>query len=91
LELTREVQKLQRRCSEPVVRIEEEELEIPHRAGSPMILNRAESPPTRLLVRHENRLVPIDDEVIEIGSDEFYQNLGVVHRDTPRPGFVATP
>ncbi|KAF9782059.1 hypothetical protein BJ322DRAFT_1022557 [Thelephora terrestris] len=39
----------------------------------------------------ENRLVPIDDEVIEIGSDEFYQNVGVVRRDTPRPEFVSTP
>jgi hypothetical protein len=36
-------------------------------------------------------LVPIDDEVIEIGSDEFYQNVGVVRRDTPRPEFVSTP
>ncbi|KAF9780408.1 hypothetical protein BJ322DRAFT_1023691 [Thelephora terrestris] len=39
----------------------------------------------------ENRLVPVDDEVIEIGSDEFYQNVGVVRRDTPRPEFVSTP
>ncbi|KAF9779665.1 hypothetical protein BJ322DRAFT_1024513 [Thelephora terrestris] len=39
----------------------------------------------------QRRLVPIDDEVIEIGSDEFYQNVGVVRRDTPRPEFVSTP
>ncbi|KAF9779775.1 hypothetical protein BJ322DRAFT_1221268 [Thelephora terrestris] len=90
-ELTGEVQDLQRRCNEPEVRVEEEELEVPHWAGSPIIPNRAESPPARLLVRHENRLVPVDDEVIEIGSDEFYQNVGVVRRDTPRPEFVSTP
>ncbi|KAF9789848.1 hypothetical protein BJ322DRAFT_1018427 [Thelephora terrestris] len=90
-ELTGEVRDLQRRCNGPEVRVEEEELEVPHRAGSPIIPNRAESPPARLLVRHENRLVPIDDEVIEIGSDEFYQNVGVVRRDTPRPEFVSTP
>ncbi|KAF9785916.1 hypothetical protein BJ322DRAFT_1107797 [Thelephora terrestris] len=90
-ELTGEVRDLQRRCHEPEVRVEEEELEVPHRAGSPIIPNWAELPPARLLVRHENRLVPIDDEVIEIGSDEFYQNVGVVRRDTPRPGFVSTP
>ncbi|KAF9783179.1 hypothetical protein BJ322DRAFT_1110067 [Thelephora terrestris] len=90
-ELTGEVRDLQRRCNEPEVRVEEEELEVPHRAGSPIIPNRAESPPARLLVRHENRLVPVDDEVIEIGSDEFYQNVGVVRRDTPRPEFVSTP
>ncbi|KAF9784125.1 hypothetical protein BJ322DRAFT_1109984 [Thelephora terrestris] len=90
-ELTGEVRDLQRRCNEPEVRVEEEEPEVPHRAGSPIIPNRAESPPARLLVRHENRLVPIDDEVIEIGSDEFYQNVGVVRRDTPRPEFVSTP
>ncbi|KAF9789181.1 hypothetical protein BJ322DRAFT_1105049 [Thelephora terrestris] len=91
-ELTGEVRDLQRRCNEPEVRVEEEEgEEVLHRAGSPIIPNRAESPPARLLVRHENRLVPVDDEVIEIGSDEFYQNLGVVRRDTPRPGFVSTP
>ncbi|KAF9779343.1 hypothetical protein BJ322DRAFT_1113699 [Thelephora terrestris] len=47
--------------------------------------------PQCLLVRHENRLVPVDDEVIEIGSDEFYQNIGVIRRDTPRPEFVSTP
>ncbi|KAF9787089.1 hypothetical protein BJ322DRAFT_1107163 [Thelephora terrestris] len=82
---------LRRRCNEPEVRVEEEELEVPHRAGSPIIPNRAESPPARLLVRHENRLVPVDDEVIEIGSDEFYQNVGVVRWDTPRPEFVSTP
>ncbi|KAF9783909.1 hypothetical protein BJ322DRAFT_1021668 [Thelephora terrestris] len=91
-ELTGEVRDLQRRCVEPEVRVEEEEgEEILHRAGSPIIPNRAESPPARLLVRHENRLVPVDDEVIEIGSDEFYQNVGVVRRDTPRPEFVSTP
>ncbi|KAF9788767.1 hypothetical protein BJ322DRAFT_1184096 [Thelephora terrestris] len=90
-ELTGEVRDLQRRCNEPEVQIEEEELEVPHRAGSPIIPNRAESPPARLLVRHENRLVPIDDEVIEIRSDEFYQNVGVVRRDTPCPEFVSTP
>ncbi|KAF9786340.1 hypothetical protein BJ322DRAFT_1020397 [Thelephora terrestris] len=91
-ELTGEVRDLQRRCNEPEVRVEEEEEEeVLHRAGSPIIPNRAESPPARLLVRHENRLVPIDDEVIEIGSDEFYQNVGVVCRDTPRPEFVSTP
>ncbi|KAF9791071.1 hypothetical protein BJ322DRAFT_1104727 [Thelephora terrestris] len=77
-ELTGEVRDLQRRCNEP-------------EAGSPIIPNRAESPPACLLVRHENRLVPVDDEVIEIGSDEFYQNVGVVRRDTPRPEFVSTP
>ncbi|KAF9777601.1 hypothetical protein BJ322DRAFT_1025677 [Thelephora terrestris] len=90
-ELTGEVRDLQRKCNEPEVRVEEEELEVPHRAGSPIVPNRAESPPARLLVRHENRLVPVDDEVIEIGSDEFYQNVGVVRRDTPRPEFVSTP
>ncbi|KAF9791322.1 hypothetical protein BJ322DRAFT_1104989 [Thelephora terrestris] len=90
-ELTGEVRDLQRRCNEPEVQVEEEEPEVPYRAGSPIIPNRAESPPARLLVRHENRLVPIDDEVIEIGSDEFYQNVGVVRRDTPRPEFVSTP
>ncbi|KAF9783665.1 hypothetical protein BJ322DRAFT_1109522 [Thelephora terrestris] len=91
-ELTGEVRELQRRYNEPVVRVEEEEgEEVLHRAGSPIIPNRAESPPARLLVRHENRLVPIDDEVIEIGSEEFYQNVGVVRRDTPRPEFVSTP
>jgi hypothetical protein len=36
-------------------------------------------------------LVPVDDEVIEIGSDEFYENLGVVRRDTPRPRRRMTP
>jgi hypothetical protein len=71
--------------------VEEEEEEVPHRAGLPIIPNRAESPPARLLVRHENRLVPIDDEVIEIGSDKFYQNVGVVRRDTPHSEFVSTP
>ncbi|KAF9779736.1 hypothetical protein BJ322DRAFT_1024170 [Thelephora terrestris] len=81
-ELTGEVRDLQRRCSEPEVRVEEEELEVPE---------RAESPPARLVVQYENRLVPIDDEVVEIGSDEFYQNVGVVRRDTPRPEFVSTP
>ncbi|KAF9779584.1 hypothetical protein BJ322DRAFT_1024450 [Thelephora terrestris] len=91
-ELTGEVRDLQRRCNEPEVRVEEEEgEEVLYRAGSPIIPNRAESPPARLLVRHENRLVPVDDEVIEIGSDEFYQNVGVVRRDTPRPEFVSTP
>ncbi|KAF9780598.1 hypothetical protein BJ322DRAFT_1023836 [Thelephora terrestris] len=90
-ELTGEVRDLQRRCNESEVRVEEEELEVPHQAGSPIVPNRAESPPACLLVRHENRLVPVDDEVIEIGSDEFYQNLGVVCRDTPRPEFVSTP
>ncbi|KAF9778017.1 hypothetical protein BJ322DRAFT_1114555 [Thelephora terrestris] len=42
-------------------------------------------------VLHRAGLVPVDDEVIEIGSDEFYQNVGVVRRDTPRPEFVSTP
>ncbi|KAF9784719.1 hypothetical protein BJ322DRAFT_1109427 [Thelephora terrestris] len=90
-ELTGEVRDLQRRCNKLEVRVEEEELEVPHRAGSPIVPNRAESPPARLLVCHENRLVPVDDEVIEIGSDEFYQNIGVVCRDTPCPEFVSTP
>ncbi|KAF9782433.1 hypothetical protein BJ322DRAFT_1022832 [Thelephora terrestris] len=90
-ELTGEVRDLQRRCNEPEVRVEEEGLEVLHRARSPIVPNQAESPPACLLVRHENRLVPIDDEVIEIGSDEFYQNVGVVRRDTPRPEFVSTP
>ncbi|KAF9784527.1 hypothetical protein BJ322DRAFT_1021263 [Thelephora terrestris] len=90
-ELTGEVRDPQRRCNEPEVHVEEEELEVPHRAGSPIIPNQAESPPARLLVRYENRLVPVDDEVIEIRSDEFYQNVGVVRRDTPRPEFVSTP
>ncbi|KAF9789129.1 hypothetical protein BJ322DRAFT_1017861 [Thelephora terrestris] len=81
-ELTGEVRELQRRCSESEVRIEEEE---------PMIPYRAESPPARFVVPVEGRLVPVDDEVIEIGSDEFYQNLGVVRRDTPRPGRRMTP
>ncbi|KAF9789379.1 hypothetical protein BJ322DRAFT_1177386 [Thelephora terrestris] len=89
--LTGEVRDLQRRCNEPEVQVEEEELEVPHRAGSPIIPNRAESLPARLLVRHENRLVPVDNEVIEIGSDEFYQNVGVVRRDTPRPESVSIP
>ncbi|KAF9777625.1 hypothetical protein BJ322DRAFT_1025639 [Thelephora terrestris] len=43
----------------------------------PMIPSRAESPPARF--------------VVKIGSDEFYQNLGVVHRDTPRPVRRLTP
>ncbi|KAF9778465.1 hypothetical protein BJ322DRAFT_1214788 [Thelephora terrestris] len=90
-ELTGEVRDLQRKCNEPEVQVEEEEPEVPYWAGSPIIPNRAESLPARLLVRHENRLVPIDDEVIEIGSDEFYQNVGVIRRDTPRPEFVSTP
>ncbi|KAF9789135.1 hypothetical protein BJ322DRAFT_1105014 [Thelephora terrestris] len=81
-ELTGEVRELQRRCSEPGVRVEEEE---------PMIPERAESPPARFVVPVEGRLVPIDDEVIEIGSNEFYENLGVVRRDTPRPGMRRTP
>jgi hypothetical protein len=89
--LTGEVRDLQRRCSEPEVRIEEEELEVPYRAGSPIVPNRAESPPARFVVPVEGRLVPISDEVIEIGSDEFYENLGVVRRDTPRPGRRMTP
>ncbi|KAF9789428.1 hypothetical protein BJ322DRAFT_1018086 [Thelephora terrestris] len=90
-ELSREVRDLQRRCNEPEVRVEDEEPEVPHRAGSPIVPNWAESPPACLLVRHENRLVSVDDEVIEIGSDEFYQNMGVVRRDTPRPEFVSIP
>ncbi|KAF9779722.1 hypothetical protein BJ322DRAFT_1024159 [Thelephora terrestris] len=83
-ELTREVRDLQRRCNEPEVRVEEEELEVPE---------RAESPPARLVVQYENRLVPIDDEVVEIQEEEFYRNVGVVRRDTPapRPEFVSTP
>ncbi|KAF9784555.1 hypothetical protein BJ322DRAFT_1021287 [Thelephora terrestris] len=83
-ELTGEVRDLQRRCNEPEVRVEEEELEVPE---------RAESPPARLVVQYENRLVPIDDEVVEIQEEEFYRNVGVVRRDTPapRPEFVSTP
>ncbi|KAF9784395.1 hypothetical protein BJ322DRAFT_1021161 [Thelephora terrestris] len=81
-ELTREVRELQRRCSEPEVRIEEEE---------PMIPHRAKSPPARFVVPVEGRLVLIDDEVIKIGSDKFYENLGVVRCDTPRPGRRMTP
>ncbi|KAF9778868.1 hypothetical protein BJ322DRAFT_1024741 [Thelephora terrestris] len=90
-ELTGEVRDLQRRCNKPEVQVEEEELEVLHRARSPIIPNQAESPPAHLLVRYENRLVPVDDEVIEIGSDEFYQNVGVIRRDTPHPEFVSTP
>ncbi|KAF9789381.1 hypothetical protein BJ322DRAFT_1018051 [Thelephora terrestris] len=83
-ELTGEVRDLQRRCNEPEVRVEEEELEVPE---------RAESPPARLVVQYENRLVPIDDKVVEIQEEEFYRNVGVVRRDTPvpRPEFVSTP
>ncbi|KAF9785920.1 hypothetical protein BJ322DRAFT_1020091 [Thelephora terrestris] len=36
-----------------------------------------------LVVQYENRLVPIDDEVIEIHEEEFYWNTGIVRRDTP--------
>ncbi|KAF9779734.1 hypothetical protein BJ322DRAFT_1113032 [Thelephora terrestris] len=80
-ELTGEVRDLQRRCNEPEVRVE---LEVPE---------RAESPPARLVVQYENRLVPIDDEVVEIQEEEFYRNVGVVRRDTPAPRseFVSTP
>jgi hypothetical protein len=80
--LTGEVRDLQRRCNEPEVRVEEEE---------PMIPFRAESPPARFIIPVEGRLVPINDEVVEIRSDEFYQNLGVVRRDTPRPVRRLTP
>jgi hypothetical protein len=75
--LTGEVRDLQRKCNEPEVRVEEEE-ELP-------IPERAESPPARLVVQYENRLVPIDDEVVEIQEEEFYRNVGVVRRDTPVP------
>ncbi|KAF9781678.1 hypothetical protein BJ322DRAFT_1023052 [Thelephora terrestris] len=81
-ELTGEVRDLQRRCNEPEVRVEEEELPIPE---------RAESPPTRLVVQYENRLVPIDDEVVEIQEEEFYRNVRVVCRDTPVPRRRMTP
>ncbi|KAF9779765.1 hypothetical protein BJ322DRAFT_1024193 [Thelephora terrestris] len=81
-ELTGEVRDLQRRCNEPEVRVEEEELEVPE---------RAESPPARLVVQYENRLVPIDDEVVEIQEEEFYRNVGVVRRDTPVPRRRMTP
>ncbi|KAF9790882.1 hypothetical protein BJ322DRAFT_1017510 [Thelephora terrestris] len=67
-----------RRCQGEEVQIEEEELAIPE---------RAESPPTRLMIQYENWLVPVDDEVIEIREEEFYQNVGVIHRDTPRLEF----
>ncbi|KAF9778866.1 hypothetical protein BJ322DRAFT_1024739 [Thelephora terrestris] len=80
--LTGEVRDLQRRCNEPEVRVEEEELEVPE---------WAESPPARLLVQYENRLVPIDDEVVEIREEEFYRNVGVVCRDTPHPVRRLTP
>ncbi|KAF9783469.1 hypothetical protein BJ322DRAFT_1022127 [Thelephora terrestris] len=80
--LTGEIQDLQRRCNEPEVRVEEEELMIPE---------RAESPPARLVVQYENRLVPIDDEVVEIQEEEFYRNVGVVRRDTPHPVRRLTP
>ena len=52
---------------------------------------RAESPPARLVVQYENRLVPIDDEVVEIQEEEFYRNVGVVRRDTPVPRRRMTP
>ncbi|KAF9780639.1 hypothetical protein BJ322DRAFT_1023869 [Thelephora terrestris] len=81
-ELTGEVRDLQRRCNEPEVRVEEEELEVPE---------RAESPPARLLVQYKNRLIPIDDEVVEIREEEFYRNVGVVRRDTPHPVRRLTP
>ncbi|KAF9789387.1 hypothetical protein BJ322DRAFT_1105243 [Thelephora terrestris] len=81
-ELTGEVRDLQRRCNKPEVRVEEEELEVPE---------RAESPPARLVVQYENRLVPIDDEVVEIQEEEFYRNVGVVRRDTPVPRRRMTP
>ncbi|KAF9790929.1 hypothetical protein BJ322DRAFT_1017548 [Thelephora terrestris] len=81
-ELTGEVRDLQRRCSEPEVRVEEEELPIPE---------RAESLPARLVVQYENRLVPIDDEVVEIHLEEFYRNVGVVRRNTPVPRRRMTP
>ncbi|KAF9791073.1 hypothetical protein BJ322DRAFT_1104730 [Thelephora terrestris] len=77
-ELTGEVHDLQRRCQGEEVRVEEEELDI---------LERAESPPARLTIQYENRLIPIDDEVIEIREEEFYQNIGIVRRDTPRLEF----
>ncbi|KAF9778010.1 hypothetical protein BJ322DRAFT_1025370 [Thelephora terrestris] len=76
--LTREVRDLRRRCQGEEVRVEEEELMIPE---------QAESPSARLVVQYENRLVPINDEVIEICEEEFYQNAGVVHRDTPHLKF----
>ncbi|KAF9779669.1 hypothetical protein BJ322DRAFT_1113458 [Thelephora terrestris] len=80
-ELTREVRDLQRRCQEPEVRVGEEE---------PMIPERAESPPAGFMVPVEGRLVPVDDKVIEIGEEEFYQNLGIVRRDTPHPVTLGT-
>ncbi|KAF9784534.1 hypothetical protein BJ322DRAFT_1021270 [Thelephora terrestris] len=81
-ELTGEVRDLQRKCNEPEVQVEEGELEVPE---------RAESPPARLVVQYENRLVPIDDEVVEIQEEEFYRNVGVVCRDTPIPRRRMTP
>jgi hypothetical protein len=80
--LTGEVRLLQEKCNEPEVRVEEEE---------PMIPSWAESPPARFVIPVEGRLVPIDDEVISITSDEFYQNLGVVRRNAPRPVRRLTP
>ncbi|KAF9784730.1 hypothetical protein BJ322DRAFT_1021418 [Thelephora terrestris] len=81
-ELTGEVRDLQRKCNEPEVQVEEEELPIPE---------RAESPPARLVVQYENRLVSIDDEVVEIQEEEFYRNVGVVPKDTPVPRRKMTP
>jgi hypothetical protein len=74
--LTGEVRDLQRRCQGEEVQVEEEE---------PMILERAESPPAWLVVQYKNRLIPVYDEVIEIRKEEFYRNVGVVRRATPRP------
>ncbi|KAF9790796.1 hypothetical protein BJ322DRAFT_1017435 [Thelephora terrestris] len=77
-ELTGEVHDLQRRCQGEEVPIKEEELAIPE---------RAKSPPACLVIQYENRLVQVDDEVIEIRQEEFYRNVGVVRRDTPRLEF----
>ncbi|KAF9778015.1 hypothetical protein BJ322DRAFT_1114553 [Thelephora terrestris] len=34
---------------------------------------------------YENRLVPINNKVVEIQEEEIYRNVGVVRRDTPIP------
>ncbi|KAF9781503.1 hypothetical protein BJ322DRAFT_1022916 [Thelephora terrestris] len=75
-ELTGEVRDLQRRCQGEEVRVEEEE---------PMIPEQAKSRPARFVVPVEGQLIPIDDEVIKICKEEFYRNVGVVHRDSPCP------
>ncbi|KAF9784734.1 hypothetical protein BJ322DRAFT_1021421 [Thelephora terrestris] len=76
-ELTGEVRDLQRRCNRPEVQVEEEELEV---------LEQAESPPAHLVVQYKNRLVPIDDEVVEIQEEEFYRNVRV-EDDSPDHGY----